>query len=204
MKRTTIAGAACVTVLVVLAASHRGVEQDVDARGAVSPAATSATPSTEEAHQGFLYGRVTTADGSIHVGRLRFGRDEEAFWGNYFNGFKDENPWAAQLQVAALTHKRRAFTIFGFEIPFGERQMDLGRPFMARFGDIARIEMDGLSAMYTEGCVYAIDGVSAEFHNWHFNVRASNTEPLLRLNLEATTQEMMEQKRDEILAFIRS
>ena len=49
-----------------------------------------------------------------------------------------------------------------------------------------------------------IDGISAEFPDWHFNVRASNTEPLLRLNLEATTQEMMEQKRDEVLAFIRS
>ena len=68
----------------------------------------------------------------------------------------------------------------------------------------AQEKMDGLAAMYTEGRVYAIDGVSAEFHNWHFNVRASNTEPLLRLNLEATTQEMMEQKRDEVLAFIRS
>ena len=60
------------------------------------------------------------------------------------------------------------------------------------------------SAMYTEGRVYAIDGISAEFHDWHFNVRASNTEPLLRLNLEATTQEMMEQKRDEVLALIRA
>ena len=49
-----------------------------------------------------------------------------------------------------------------------------------------------------------MDGISAEFPDWHFNVRASNTEPLLRLNLEATTQEMMEQKRDEVLAFIRS
>ena len=68
----------------------------------------------------------------------------------------------------------------------------------------AQEKMDGLAAMYTEGRVYAIDGISAEFHNWHFNVRASNTEPLLRLNLEATTQEMMEQKRDEVLAFIRS
>jgi phosphomannomutase len=43
-----------------------------------------------------------------------------------------------------------------------------------------------------------------EFYDWHFNVRASNTEPLLRLNLEATTADKMEQKRDEILAFIRT
>ena len=40
--------------------------------------------------------------------------------------------------------------------------------------------------------------------DWHFNVRPSNTEPLLRLNLEALSQEQMEQKRDEVLALIRS
>ena len=39
--------------------------------------------------------------------------------------------------------------------------------------------------------------------DWHFNVRASNTEPLLRLNLEAETPALMEQKRDEVLALIR-
>ena len=69
---------------------------------------------------------------------------------------------------------------------------------------VAQEKIDGLSARYSEGQVYTMDGVSVEFPDWHFNVRASNTEPLLRLNLEATTQEMMEQKRDEVLAFIRS
>lgn len=49
-----------------------------------------------------------------------------------------------------------------------------------------------------------IDGISMKFDNWHFNVRASNTEPLVRLNLEATSQSLMEQKRDEVLAIIRS
>jgi phosphomannomutase len=42
-----------------------------------------------------------------------------------------------------------------------------------------------------------------EAPDWHFNVRASNTEPLLRLNLEATSQAVMESKRDEVVAFIR-
>jgi phosphomannomutase len=45
--------------------------------------------------------------------------------------------------------------------------------------------------------------VSVEYPDWHFNVRASNTEPLLRLNLEARTPEMMEKKRDEVLDVIR-
>ena len=48
-------------------------------------------------------------------------------------------------------------------------------------------KIDGLAARYTDGRVYSLDGISAEFPDWHFNVRASNTEPMLRLNLEATT-----------------
>jgi len=47
-----------------------------------------------------------------------------------------------------------------------------------------------------------IDGVSVTYADWHFNVRGSNTEPLLRLNLEATTKALMEEKRDQILAII--
>ena len=47
------------------------------------------------------------------------------------------------------------------------------------------------------------DGISVDFDDWHFNVRPSNTEPLLRLNLEATSRERMEEKRDEVLALIR-
>jgi phosphomannomutase len=49
-----------------------------------------------------------------------------------------------------------------------------------------------------------VDGVSMKFDGWHFNVRSSNTEPLVRLNLEATSQVLMEGKRDEVLSIIRS
>jgi phosphomannomutase len=51
-----------------------------------------------------------------------------------------------------------------------------------------------------EGEVSHLDGISIEADDWHFNVRPSNTEPLLRLNLEARSQEVMERKRDEVLA----
>jgi phosphomannomutase len=51
--------------------------------------------------------------------------------------------------------------------------------------------------------VLEVDGVSCLFDGWHFNVRGSNTEPLVRLNLEATSQALMEEKRDEVLALIR-
>jgi phosphomannomutase len=55
-----------------------------------------------------------------------------------------------------------------------------------------------------QGTVSHLDGVSVAAQDWHFNVRPSNTEPLLRLNLEARSQELMEQKRDEVLEVIRS
>jgi len=54
-----------------------------------------------------------------------------------------------------------------------------------------------------EGTVSHLDGVSVDADDWHFNVRPSNTEPLLRLNLEARSEELMERKRDEVLAAIR-
>lgn len=54
-----------------------------------------------------------------------------------------------------------------------------------------------------EQSVDHLDGITLDFGDWWFNVRPSNTEPLLRLNLEANSRELMEQKRDEVLAFIR-
>jgi phosphomannomutase len=52
--------------------------------------------------------------------------------------------------------------------------------------------------------VIEIDGITIELEDWRFNVRGSNTEPLIRLNLEANSNELMEQKRDEILTLIRN
>jgi phosphomannomutase len=56
----------------------------------------------------------------------------------------------------------------------------------------------------SEGTVTHLDGLSVLSDDWHFNVRPSNTEPLLRLNLEARSQDLMARKRDEVLAVIRS
>jgi phosphomannomutase len=69
----------------------------------------------------------------------------------------------------------------------------------AMTGRIAAIE-----ARYQDAKISKLDGISIEYPDWHFNVRASNTEPLLRLNLEGTTPEQMESKRDEVLGIIRS
>jgi phosphomannomutase len=60
-----------------------------------------------------------------------------------------------------------------------------------------------IAARYGDGSQATLDGLSVEYADWHFNVRPSNTEPLLRLNLEARTPDAMGAKRDEVLALIR-
>ena len=69
--------------------------------------------------------------------------------------------------------------------------------------DAAADRIETLAREYRHGHVYRLDGVSVEFDDWHFNVRPSNTEPLLRLNLEGLTPEIMERRRDEVLGIIR-
>ena len=162
--RASISGATVATVLalLVLAGTHRAHEPEVEARATTSSAASPPTTSTAEASQGFLYGRVTTENGDTYEGRLRFGGDQEAFWGHYFNGFKRENPWATH---APVTQTRRPIEIFGFDISsFWERQVDLGRPLMARFGDIARIEARGRDLRVTmkSGTVFPLDRFAAD------------------------------------------
>ena len=62
-----------------------------------------------------------------------------------------------------------------------------------------------LAELYSDGEQTDLDGISVDYDDWHFNVRPSNTEPLLRLNLESVvSQEHLDQKRDEVLAAIRS
>jgi phosphomannomutase len=91
---------------------------------------------------------------------------------------------------------------------------DLLRPLEAKYfisGEIntrisadPKAKMQELADAYDDGDIHWLDGISVTYDNWHFNVRPSNTEPLLRLNLEATTKTMMETKRDEVLELIRS
>jgi phosphomannomutase len=63
--------------------------------------------------------------------------------------------------------------------------------------------MNAIEKRYKDGKIYKLDGISVEYPDWHFNVRPSNTEPLLRLNLEGTTDRQMQEKRDEVLSIIR-
>lgn len=137
MKGATIAGVAItvVLVLIALAAGYRALHRKTPL--AAAPAAAAAA---EAGHESFLYGRITTVDGVSYEGRLRWGGTEEAFWGDYFNGAKKENRWAAQAPAERLPKVRRPIGIFGIEFADREEPLDLTRLYMARFGDIARIE----------------------------------------------------------------
>lgn len=71
--------------------------------------------------------------------------------------------------------------------------------------DVAEVKtvLERIKTQYADGQLNLLDGVTVEYPDWWFNVRGSNTEPLIRLNLEAKTPELMAQKRDEVIGVIR-
>jgi phosphomannomutase len=88
--------------------------------------------------------------------------------------------------------------------PFRERYFISGE-INTKLASMAEVpkKLSAVQARYQDARLETMDGISAEYPDWHFNVRASNTEPLLRLNLEAATPELMEKRRDEVLELIR-
>ena len=93
----------------------------------------------------------------------------------------------------------------------GVRLSELVEPF-ERYSDSGEINtevtdqqamIEKLSTRYSDGRQDRLDGLTVEYDDWWFNCRPSNTEPLLRLNLEARTEDQMRSKRDEVLAVIR-
>jgi phosphomannomutase len=96
----------------------------------------------------------------------------------------------------------------------GKSMSELLEPYRSKYfisGEInsevsdQQARLEELSQRYADGRQYRLDGLSVEYDDWHFNVRPSNTEPLLRLCLESLrSREDMERRRDEVLAVIRS
>jgi phosphomannomutase len=88
--------------------------------------------------------------------------------------------------------------------PFRERYFISGEinTKVASMDDVPK-KLAALEARYKDARIARLDGTSIDYPDWHCNVRGSNTEPLLRLNLEAATPELMEKKRDEVLSLIR-
>ncbi|HZR96093.1 MAG TPA: phosphomannomutase/phosphoglucomutase [Gaiellaceae bacterium] len=138
----------------------------------------------------------------------RMRKEDAAFAGEvsghyYFRDFSQADtgvvPFLVMLELVAKRGKRLSEILQ----PFRSRYFITGE-LNTRVSDVA-LKLQELKERYgAEGRVSHLDGISVEFDDWHFNVRPSNTEPLLRLNLEALSRELMEEKRDEVLELIRS
>jgi phosphomannomutase len=120
----------------------------------------------------------------------------------YFRGFSqaDSGTVPFLLMCELVSTRGRLSAVLG---PFRERFFitgEINTPVADVPGKLAELEQ----RFGPEGTVSHLDGLSVTGDTWHFNVRPSNTEPLLRLNLEARSEDEMERKRDEVLAVIRS
>jgi phosphomannomutase len=136
-------------------------------------------------------------------------RQEGAIFGGevsghyYFRDFSqaDSGVIPFLLMLELVSGKRQKLS--GILAPYGDRYFitgELNTPVPDVTGKLEQLE----TRFRSEGRISHLDGISVDTPEWHFNVRPSNTEPLLRLNLEARSRELMERKRDEVLALIRS
>ncbi len=121
----------------------------------------------------------------------------------YFRDFTQADsgvvPFLLMLEVVSKK-TRKLSEILG---PFRERYFITGE-INTRVADVA-VKLQELKERFGgDGEISHLDGISIDAPDWHFNVRPSNTEPLLRLNLEARSHELMERKREEVLGVIES
>jgi len=158
---------------------------------------------------------VEQAGGTAHVNRVGHAffktrmRDEGAAFGGevsghyYFRDFycADSGTLPALLLLELLSKEGR--TLADMLAPLRERYFISGEINSTVAEQDAKMEQ--IAEGYADGEVSWLDGVSVDYDDWHFNVRPSNTEPLLRLNLESlVSPEHMAEKRDEVLALIRA
>ncbi len=122
----------------------------------------------------------------------------------YFRDFSQADTGVVPFLVMLELLSRRGARLSELLAPFRERYF-LSGEINTPVADVA-VKLQELKEHYGAlgGGLSHLDGLSVEFDDWHFNVRPSNTEPLLRLNLEALSQAEMERRRDEVLALVRS
>src|ERR1022692_4878763 len=121
----------------------------------------------------------------------------------YFRDFycADSGSIPALLVLELLA--TRGSSLSALLVPYHERYFISGEINSEVSDPLAK--MEEIAARYSDARQKRLDGISIDYEDWHFNVRASNTEPLLRLCLESLiSPEDMERRRDEVLALIRS
>jgi phosphomannomutase len=156
------------------------------------------------------YGGTAVMNRVGHAFIKRRMREEDAIFGGEVTGhyyFKDnfyaDNGFIPALLILELMSKKGQ-TLRDLLKPLREKYFISGE-INTKVSDMSAVtgKLERLAQEYSHGHVYRLDGVSVEFDDWHFNVRPSNTEPLLRLNIEGLTPEIMERRRDEVLDIIR-
>jgi phosphomannomutase len=138
----------------------------------------------------------------------RMRKEQAAFGGEvsghyYFREFSQADSGVVPFLLMLELVSKKGRTLSEILRPYRERYFITGE-LNTPVADVA-LKLQELKERFgAEGRISHLDGISVDAPDWHFNVRPSNTEPLLRLNLEARTAELMERKRDEVLAAIRS
>src|SRR5437763_6550191 len=139
--------------------------------------------------------------------KARMRKDDAAFAGEvsghyYFRDFSQADSGVVPFLLMLELISKRGRRLSEILEPLRSRYFITGELNMP-VPDVA-LKLQELKERYADGRVSHLDGISVDFDDWHFNVRPSNTEPLLRLNLEATSEGLMEEKRDEVLELMRS
>jgi phosphomannomutase len=139
--------------------------------------------------------------------KARMRKDEAAFAGEvsghyYFRDFSQADSGVVPFLLMLELISKRGRPLSEILEPLRSRYFITGE-LNTPVPDVA-LKLQELKERYADGRISHLDGISVDYDDWHFNVRPSNTEPLLRLNLEAMSEPLMEEKRDEVLEVIRA
>ncbi|MDO8505855.1 MAG: hypothetical protein Q7S48_04750, partial [bacterium] len=135
-------------------------------------------------------------------------RDEEGIFagessGHYFfrtTGYAEGTPLVILYVLRAIARERKPISEILAPLVVGYESGEIN--FKLKNRDQAAAIMNELERRYKDGAITSFDGIAVEYDEWRFSIRASNTEPLLRLNVEGKSKELVDQKVQELTAFI--
>jgi phosphomannomutase len=172
-----------------------GIIYDVRASWAVPDLIRRAggTPLMERVGHAFIKERMAR-EGAVFAGEVT----GHYYFRDFFSADSGIVPSLVVLEMLSRRHVRLSQLLEQLEA-----QYHISGEINTRITVDPTVKIQELAAAYKDAEVYWLDGISVTYPDWHFNVRPSNTEPLLRLNLEAKSEALMKEKRDEVLRIIR-